>query len=141
MNKTEFIASVEAKPQFIKWAIAPALKETKGDIEKWLGVAFVNTPDGVNTFDVWFMVDKATGEANWQNFDSLEPEKNTTAIKNKALENYLKSTFAAYFVNRVDLENNWAEADVYEVSGQDLAKSTVLVFKQGSNPITHRKIV
>lgn len=141
MTKEQFISAVEAKPNFIKWASAPALKETVGDIEKWLGLAFVSTPDGVNTFSVWFMVDKATGEANWQNVDTLEPEKNVYAVKEKVLKNYLNSTFQAHFLLRVDLDNNWAEADVYEVSGQDLSKSTVLVFKKGNNPITHRKIV
>jgi hypothetical protein len=141
MTKEQFITAVEAKPNFIKWALVPALAETIGDIEKWRGVAYISTPDGTNTFNVWFIVDTETGEATWQNVDTLEPDKNTSAAKEKAFANYLASTFVAYFVNRSDLVNNWAEADVYEVSGQDLAKSTVLVFKQGSNPITHRKII
>jgi len=141
MTKEQFITAVEAKPQFIKWAKSPVAVETIGDIEKHHGIAYITTPDGTNTFNVWFMVDTVTGEATWQNADTLEPAKNATEVKMNALKNYLKTNFAGYFINRTDLENNWAEADVYTVSGQDLAKSTVLVFKQGTNPITHRKVI
>jgi hypothetical protein len=141
MTKAQFIAAVEAKPQFIKWAQLPVVVETLGDVEKHHGVAFITTPDGTNTYNVWFMVDTATGEATWQQFDTMTPEANQGTQKQQALENYLKANFAGYFVNRADLTNNWAEADVYTVSGADLAKSTILVYKQGSNPITHRKVV
>lgn len=141
MTKAQFIAAVESKPQFIKWAQAPVKAETIGDVEKWYGVAYITTEDGTNTYNVWFMVDGATGEATWQQQDSLEPGKNTASAKMDALKTYLKANFAGYFILRSDLENNWAEAEVFTVSGQDLAKSTVLVFKQGTNPISHRKIV
>lgn len=139
MTTAQFIASIEAKPQFIKWVQAPAVIETLGGVEKWHGVAYITTPDGTNTFNVFFMVDG--GQATWQNQDQLEPQKNATQVKMEALLSYLKANFAGFFVNRVDLENNWAEADVYAISGADLAKSTVLVFKLGANPITHRKII
>lgn len=141
MTKAQFITAVEAKPQFIKWAAAPSAIEKIGDIEKWLGVAYITTPDGTNTFNVWFIVDTATDTATWQNIDTMEPEKNATAVKEAALKTYLKANFAGFFINRMDLDNNWAEADVYAISGTDLAKSTVLVFKQGTNPIAHRKVV
>ena len=141
MTKAQFIASVEAKTQFIKWAQVPALVEKLGDVEKWMGVAYITTPDGTNTYNVWFLVDSATDTATWQNQDTMEPKKNTNEVKLDALKAYLKATFAGYFIGRVDLENNWAEADVYTVSGADLTKSTVLVFKHGTNPITHRKVV
>ena len=162
MTKQEFITAVEAKPNFIKWAVEPKMVEAFGSydtgetisdedgktspviepaIEKWNGQALIATPDGKNVFQVWFIVDNEADEATWQNADQLDPEENAVAKKQAALEAYLASNFAGYFVNRADLENLWAEADVYEVSGQDLSKSTVLVFKKGSNPITHRVIV
>jgi hypothetical protein len=139
MTTAQFIAAVEAKPQFIKWAVAPAVAETIGDVEKWHGVAYITTPDGTNTYNVWFMVDG--GEATWQQFDTMTPEANANDGKRSALEAYLESTFVAYFVLRIDYTHNWAEADVYAISGADLAKSTVLVYKQGTNPIAHRKVV
>ena len=87
------------------------------------------------------MVDTTTGEATWQNLDTLDPAVNTLAVKTQALEDYMKATFSGYFINRSDLVNNWVEADVFTISGTDLAKSSVLVFKLDDKPITHRKIV
>lgn len=141
MTIAQFIAAIEAKPNFIKWTQVPIVSEIIGDIEKHHGVAYISTQDGTNTFNVWFMVDTATGEATWQNIDTMEPEKNSLNVKINALKAYLKSNFSGYFVTRIDAENNWAEAEVFSVSGTDLQKSIVLVFKQGINPITHRKIV
>lgn len=141
MTKEQFIADLETKPQFIKWAKVPLMAEKIGEIEKWNGIAYITTPDGTNTFNVWFIVDAATNEATWQQQDTLEPEKNVNEAKMVALTGYLKATFSAYFILRTDLPNNWAEADVYTVSGSDLAKSTVMVFQVGTDPITHLKIV
>lgn len=141
MTKDQFIAAVEAKPNFIKWAKDPALQSTVGDIEHWLGKAYIRTDDGRNLFDVWFFNDTATNEAHWQNVDTMEPQGNASAKKQATLEAYLSSNFAAYFVEAIDLDNNWARATVYAVSGQDLAESKVLVFKRGANPITHRNII
>lgn len=140
MTTAEFIASVEAKPQFIKWAVAPVQQVVVGGVGKWEGTAYVRTPNGTNLISVWFIVDEA-GQATWQNQDTIDPSKNVTSAKEDVLNAYLKATFVAHFILRADLTNNWAEADVYTISGTDLAKSTVLVFKQGANPITHRKIV
>lgn len=141
MTKEQFIAAIEARPQFIKWAIAPTLIETINGIELWHGRPYHTTPDGTNIYNVYFHVDTATGEATWQNRNNFEPETNTQEAKMKALTTYLKANFAGFFITRIDLDNNWAEAEVFAVSGADLAKSTVLVFKNGANPITHRKVV
>lgn len=141
MTKAQFIAAVEAKPNFIKWAQAPVLKETIGEIEKWNGIAFINTPDGRNTYNVWFVVDAATGEATWQNADTMEPEKNANEVKRAALEAYLKANFNAFFIGRTDLVNNWAEADVYTLNTGKLTKKSIIVYKQGSNPIAHLDVV
>jgi len=90
---------------------------------------------------VWFMVDTATGEANWQNFDTMTPEANTLNAKMNALTNYLKSNFHAYFIGRYDLNNNWAEADTYKLVNGNLQMTKVMVFKVGNNPIQHLNIV
>lgn len=139
MTKAQFIASVEAKPNFLKWAQPPILKETVGDIEKWHSVVYIAMPDGTNLFNVWFLVDNKTGEAAWQNFDGVEPEKNVAGVKSDALRAYLKANFNAYFIenNKIDLTNNWALATVYTSSAGKLLQKTVLVFKQGANPVSH----
>ncbi len=144
MTKQEFISSVEAKPNFIKWAQVPQLIETLGDVQKWNGIAFITTDEGfTNTFNVWFMVDTATGNATWQNIDTLEPSNNATQASVDALTGYMKANFVAYFLvpGKVDVKNKWAEAEVFQVSGSDLTKKTILVYKQGANPITHKVIV
>jgi hypothetical protein len=141
MTTAQFIAAVEAKPNFIKWAKFPAAVETIGEIEKHNGIAYITTPDGTNTYNVWFMVDTATGEATWQTLDTMTPEANTLNAVQKSLDDYLKATFPAYFVVRVDAINRWAEAEVFNVAGQDLSRQKVLVYKQGSNPITHKIII
>lgn len=141
MTKSEFITSVEAKQNFIKWAQVPTTVETVGAIEKCYGVAYITTPDGTNLFNVWFLNDTATNTATWQNQDTLSPEKNSDTVKLAALETYLKANFQAYFITKFDLVNNWAEAMVFQTSGADLARGSVLVFKVGNNPIAHKKIV
>lgn len=141
MTKDAFVAAIAAKPQFIKWAEVPSLLEQIGTIQKWHGIAYINTADGTNTFNVYFMVDAATGEATWQQHDQLEPEKNATETKLKALNVYLKANFPAYYIERFEVENNFAIATVFTLSGSDFVQSRVLVYKQGANPIAHRKIV
>lgn len=141
MTKQQFITAVEAKPKFIKWAVEPVSVETIGDIEKWNGKALVTTPDGVNIVEVWFIVDSVSGDANWQTIDTLSMEENQIQKKEIALSNYLKNNFAAFFILRVDLDNLWAEAEVFTKTGTDLVASKVLVFKKGNDPITHLTIV
>lgn len=141
MTKAQFITAIEAKPRFIKWAALPALTTTIGEIEQWTGKAYVSTPDGNYVDGVSFFVDKATGEATWVGSNQIDSDSNALAKKYNVLKGYLASNFVAYFIGRTNLEDNWVEADVYTVSGTDLAKSTVLVYKAGANPITHKKIV
>lgn len=139
MTTAQFITEIEAKPQFIKWAKAPAVLETVGDVEKWNGIAYVTTPNGTNTLNVFFMVD--AGQATWQQADPIDFQNSVTSIKMNVLLAYLKTTFVGYFVLRTDLENNWAEAEVFTISGADLVQSKVLVYKLGNNPIAHKKII
>lgn len=143
MTTAQFITAIEAEPIFIKWVKAPAsvIEKKVGDVELWHGLVYHTTPDGTNIFNVYFHVDTANNQATWQTFNPFTPEKNTASVKETALTNYLKANFAAFFVVRSDLVNNWAEADVFELSGQDYAKSKVLVFKPSGNPITHKKIL
>lgn len=138
MTTAQFIAAVEAKPQFIKWATVPIMVEQVGLIQKWNGVAFINTTDGTNLFNVSFLVDDAEN-ATWQNLDTLTDANNTNTSKQIALATYLKTNFDAYFIERTDFENNWAIATVYKAGGAPvtLTKSTVLVYKKGTNPIAH----
>lgn len=142
MTSQEFITSIEAKPLFIKWAEFPTVKEVIGTIQKWEGKAYINTGAGRNIFSVWFVEDTETNEAFWQNQDQLQPETNPLPTKQTALENYLKANFDAYFLtSKLDLVNNWAEAEVLIFAAGKLTRKNVLVFKRGNNPITHLEII
>ena len=141
MTKLQFIESVEVKPNFLKWAGVETLIED-GLLRKYRRDAFVTTPDGFrNIVQVWYIEDTETGDTTFQNYDTLTPAENTSTKAQAALSAYLKATFAAYRLLWADLENNFAEAEVFSITGNDLARSKVLVFKVGSNPITHRVIV
>lgn len=140
MTKDAFVTSITTEPNFLKWAKEPVLLETMGDIEKWNGVVYRSTPDGTNTEHVFFMVDKVTGEASWQNINTLSLIKNTNENRIDKMANYLKQTFFAYRFTFVDPENFWGEAEVY-TDGVDLTKTKVLVYKTATNPVTHKKIV
>lgn len=140
MTKDAFVAAIATEPNFLKWVQIPVLIETIGDVEKWHGIVYRSTLDGTNTEHVYFMVDKATGDATWQTQNTLSTVKNTNEARIDKLEKYLKQNFFAYRVVFVDPDNFWAEAEVY-TDGVDLTKSKVLVYKAGANPITHKKVV
>ena len=134
MTKAEFIQSVEAKATFIKWVEAPVVKETVGEgIEKWCGLAYMKTDAGANTVHVWFIWDSLKDEAQWQTADTFAPQERIASINS-----YLKDTFDAFFVLRIDVNNDWAEADVFVIGATVLTKR-VLVYRS-SGVITHKDI-
>lgn len=144
MTKQEFIDSVLAEPNVVEIvADSDQVAETAGNWEKGNFKVVIVEPQGSkNIRNVWYIRNTETDETEYQTANTVAPEKNVYEAKLKALKDYLASNFEAYFIgDLVDLNNNWTEAIVYEVSGQDLIKSTVLVFKKGTNPIAHRKIV
>lgn len=147
MVKAELQAKLEAKQGFvsiIKDDVAP--DNVSGDVveKRFFYVNHVNADGTAGKTFVYYLHNTETDEAWFYNVETeaVDTKEPTTEQKKlDALQAYMKANFAAFFVLRFDLENNWAEADVFEVSGTDLAKSSVLVFKLGTNPITHRKIV
>lgn len=141
MTKSQFLASVEAKPNFIKWLTDEVIVETVGGVRKCRRDALITSESGfLNTFQVWYIEDTATNETTFQNVDTLTPAENASAKRQKSLEDYLVANFSAFRVLWSDLDRNYAEAEVFAVSGADLVRSKVLVFKTGTNPITHRTI-
>lgn len=146
MTKAEFIAAVEAKPNFIKWIVAPERANTitsfrkqvsnldSDELEHWHGYAHISTKDGTAVFNVWFFVDPVADVATWQNGDSMQPEENTDAKKLAVLEQYITDNFIGGFVTQAKLENNYAEAEVYETG---IGKKTILIYKPTTGAITH----
>lgn len=140
MTKSEFITAIETKPQFIKWVQVPrAVRDTNG-VQEHYGIAHMSTPDGTVLKDIFFLV-SADDTATWKETDVLDQTKTAKEVKLNALRAYLKANFEAFFITRMDLDNNFAEADVYTLSVTDLTPSRVIVYKRGATPITHRKVI
>ena len=150
MLKQDLIAKIQAKVGFkdiISDELAPDspdVTETNKIEKRFFKVATINADDTAGITFVFYLFDTVTGEA-W--FYNVEPEAvdikepNTDQKKLDALQAYLKANFDAYFTLRWDLVNNWAEADTYKVESGALKAQKVMVFKRGTNPITHLNIV
>lgn len=147
MKKADLLTAVQGKKGFhsiVEDKLAP--DNIQGDpIEKrFLYVNHLNTDGTMGKTFIYYLYDTATDDAwfyNKENESVDTGEPNSEQKKLNALMNYLASNFNAYFVERYDLNNNWAEADVYTLSAGKLQKKKVLVFKQGANPISHLDVV
>lgn len=141
MLKQEFINSVLAEPSVI--SLLPGtevIHETYGDYEKGSFRVLIVEPQGGQNFrDVWFIRNTKTDETGYQTLNTIDTKKNTYDARHDKLEKYLGANFHAYFIIRANLEEFWAEADVFKLNadGLGVTKQTVLVFKKGANPIKH----
>lgn len=146
MTKTQFIAAVQAKKGFhsiISDALAP--DNIPGDpIEKrFLYVNHENADGTMGKTYVYYTYDTIGDVASFYNketevLDVREPSSDQK--KMNALSNYLKQKYAGYFINRYDLVQEIAEADVYSPADGSLVKKTILVFKK-NNTINDLDIV
>lgn len=147
MTKQQLQSQIESKVGFhsiIEDKLAP--DHVNGDpIEKrYFYINHTNSSGTMGKTYVFYLYDTVNDEA-W--FYNVEPE----AVDNKEpsseqkklneLQNYLKANFDAFFIGRFDVENNWAEADVFKLTNGNLVKSSVIVFKRGTNPISHLTVV
>lgn len=145
MKKEDLLTKVSQKNGFVQViddSVSPDNKENKLFEKRVLTVQTLNTDGTGGITYVYYMLGKKKDEAFFYNnepatFDVNEDNNDTK--KREALEEYLQAQFDAYFVRDLDLENNWAEATVYtkNSAGDTLQKQTVLVFKDGADPIKH----
>lgn len=147
MTKAQFISAVQAKKGFvsiIKDALAPDHINDDPIEKRYLYINHTNADGTMGKTYVYYLHDVANDAASFYNVETEAldiKEPNTENKKYLALRAYLKANFAAFFLVNHDLDNNWAEAEVFTLSGSDLTRSRVIVYKQGSNPIAHKKIV
>lgn len=141
MLKADLLAAVAAKKGFVR-VISDSLAPDNiaGDtVEKRRLLIEHNNADGTaGITNVFYLHNTSNDDAKFYNvepsaLDNQEPDPNTKKLQ--ALEGYLSSKYAAYFIGRVDLVKNWAEADVFTLTAGKLAKKSILIFKQGANPI------
>lgn len=149
MNKQELKTALGAKKGFVRIiedTLAPDSIPTDPMQKRYFTVEHVNTDGTAGITYVYYLQD--TGSNNNEdlqackyyntepaNFDNNEPT--AEAKKQTLLEDYLNTKYDAWFLNRVDLQNNWAEADVYKYNATTkvLDKKTVVVYKKGTSPI------
>ena len=147
MTKQELLTKVQAKVGFhsiIKDVLAPD-HEAGDPIEKrYLYINHLNADGTMGKTYVFYNFDEANNLAWFYNVETEALDNKAIGadqIKLNALTAYLKANFNAYFVNRFDLSNNWAEADTYKLEASKLTKKAVIVYKQGANPISHLEVV
>lgn len=148
MNKADLITKVGSKTGFVRVisdVLAPDNIPNQDLLDKKiLKVEHTNSDGTKGVTNVYYLEDKASGDVAFYNQEPQVFDQRAVSLdaqKQEALETYLKANFNAHFINRVDFDNNWAEADTYTLEGGSLTKKTVLVFKDGANPISHLVVV
>lgn len=147
MTKAEFITKVQAKPGFHSIISDEASQDNiiSDPIQKRrLYINHTNADGTMGKTFVYYLYDEKNDVASFYNveveaLDAKEP--NTDQKKIDALQAYLNAKYAAFFINRFDLQQNIAEAEVYTLAAGKLTKKTVLVFKKGDNPISDAEVV
>lgn len=147
MKKADLITTLQSKKGFhsiISDTVAP--DNVQGDpIEKrFFYVNHLNADGTMGKTFVYYLWDKATDDAWFYNVeaesvDMKEPSKDQK--KFDALLNYLKANFAVFFIIRYDINNSWAEADVFVETAGTLSPKRVVAFKKQGEPVTHLDVV
>lgn len=147
MNKAEFLTAVQGKPGFVKVIDDKTAQDNVQGQEpqkKYLVVEHTNTDGTSGITNVFYLHNTTTDEAKFYNvepasFDLREP--GSEAKKELALRAYLEGKYQAFFINRIDYINNWAEADVYSLNVDKLTKKTVVVYKKTGQPIADIDVI
>ena len=147
MTKQELLTKVQNKIGFhsiIEDTLAPDNKAGDPIEKRYLYINHTNADGTMGKTFVYYLHDIANDVASFYNVETEaldNRELNTEQKKIQALQTYLKTNFDAFFITRIDVTNNWAEADILTLNTGNLTPSKVLVFKKGATPVTHLVIV
>ena len=147
MKKTDFLTKVQSITGFVS-----VLKDIEtqdnikeSDIEKrQLSIEHTNKDGTAGVTSVFYLENKKTGEVRFYNDEPKSFEKDAVsdeAKKQQSLEAYLTGKYQAFFVNRIDIKNLWAEADVYQIENGKLRKKTVVVYKKGGEKVSDVDVI
>lgn len=147
MIKQDFLDRVSSKKGFVRIVKDELAQDSiKDDLleKRVLTVETINTDGTGGIVYVYYLLNTSDQQATFynvepQNFD--HQEMNADEKKLNALEKYLGGKYNAYFIDKIDLKNNWASAVVYSLNAGKLNKKSVLVFKQGTNPISDLDVI
>ena len=148
MNKAQLLTSIQSKAGFVSIVSDNVAPDSPTGVKekRYLVVETLNADSTKGITNVFYIHDTETDTA-W--FYNVEPVAFDNQYKNipqqtlEALQNYCKTNFEAYFLipDRIDAENKWAVVEAYTISSGKLAKSLKMVYKKGTNPITHIDII
>lgn len=147
MNQAELINAVKAKKGFvriIKDELAPDAIPTDKTQKRLLTIEHSNGDNTAGITYVYYLHDTENDVAKFYNVEPENLDNTELSLdlkKEHALKQYLGGKYAAYFIERTDYVNNWAEATVYVLAASKLTKKQVLVFKKGTSPISDLDIV
>lgn len=147
MTKAQLVTALEAKVGFhsiIEDRIAPDNRANDPIEKRYFYINHTNADGTMGKTFVYYLLNTANDVASFYN---VEPEsvdnQELTAQQKKfqAIENYLTTNFAFYFLTRKGEFGNtvWLEADVY-TDGVSLTKTTIIASKVGTNPPTHKTV-
>lgn len=139
---TDLKKTISEKKGFVRIVKDELTKDNiaEDSIEKRVMTVETSNSDGsAGMTPVYYILDKQSQEAKFYN---IEPESfdnrelSREAKREDALAKYLGGKYEAYFIDRIDRANSWAEATVYSLSEGKLIKKNVIVYKKGATPIT-----
>ena len=145
MTKAQLLTAVSSKQGFVGVISDNLATDSVGAKQKrFLTVETLNADGTKGITSVFYVHDTQTDDAWFYNVEPVAFDKTLVSAEEqvaKALNDYCKATFDAFFVVRVDGVNKWAEVEALVLNAGNLQKKNVLVFKKGANPITHLNIV
>lgn len=145
MTKSQLLTAVQGKAGYVATIADTLAPDSVGAKQKrFLTVETLNADGTKGITNVFYIHDTGTDEAWFYNVEPIAFDKAVVSVgaqAEKALNDYCKATFDAFFVSRVDGVNKWAEVQAFVLNAGNLEKKNVLVFKKGANPITHLNVV
>lgn len=145
MTKSQLLTAVQGKAGYVAILADTLAQDSVGAKQKrFLTVETLNADGTKGITNVFYIHDTGTDEAWFYNVEPVAFDKAVVSVEaqtEKALNGYCRATFDAFFVSRVDGVNKWAEVQAFVLNAGNLEKKNVLVFKKGTNPITHLNVV
>lgn len=145
MTKSQLLTAVQGRAGYVATIADTLAPDSIGVKQKrFLTVETLNADGTKGITNVFYIHDTGTDEAWFYNVEPTAFDKTVVSVEEqvaKALNDYCKANFEAFFVSRVDGVNKWAEVQAFVLNNGNLEKKNVLVFKKGTNPITHLNVV
>ena len=145
MNKADLTAVVEGKDGFVailsdnKTPDSPAGTKEK----RYMLVETINDDGTKGITNVVYIHDTVNDTAWFYNVEPLSFKKEARTADQQAIDaltTYCNDTFHAYEIKSVNGGQKWAIVTTYMLDNGSFTQTDVIVYKQGTSPITHAPI-